>query len=307
MQDSGKGLIQHYGFWAIFVTTPVIFLLTSHLFDTFLSSIRQLDNYCIDLTDEMQGRVNKLVQRHIRSLSIRSKSASIFIFLMIVLLFWWLFNIIKTITPVETYHHDVFDAYAHPFGFYTAKFYIFLVFTLAYSVAIFVALHITISMISILKFLFRNNILRINLFHEDNCGGTSTFGNINLIILAIYANFFIVIFAMYITHRQTYLAMMVSLIACSFLAIIQSLIAVYYIHKAVSKKKRECLEATTIRLNQQFASSLQQGSKFPSDLLEFRNYLVKIHTFPYVTNALVAVNVIQFTPAAIALMSYFIR
>jgi hypothetical protein len=112
---------------------------------------------------------------------------------------------------------------------------------------------------------------------------------------------------MYMTHRQTYFAMIVSLTACSFLAVTQSLIAVYYIHKAVSKKKRECLEATTIRLNQQFASSLQQGDQPPSDLLDFRNYLVKIHTFPYVTNALIAVNVIQFTPAGIALISYFIR
>lgn len=305
MEDSGKGLSQHYGFWAIFVTTPIILLLTSHLLATFLNSIQEIDNYCIDLTNEMRGRVDKLVRQHIRSLSLYSRSAWILVFLIVVLLFWWLFNIIKTISPFETYHHDVFDAYAHPFGFYTAKVYSFLVFTLVYSVAIFVALHITVSMISILKFLSQNNILRINLFHEDNCGGTSTFGNINLLVLGIYANFFAVIYAMYMTHRTTYLAMTVSLIACSFLAVVQSVTAVYYIHKTVAKKKRECIEAMTVRLNQQFASSLKQGGQFPSDILAFRNHLVDIHTFPYATGALVAVNIIQFTPAALAVISYF--
>jgi hypothetical protein len=236
MQDSGKGLRQHYGYWVIFVTTPVIFLLTLRLLDKFLKLMREIDNYCVELTDEMRGRLTKLVQRHIQSLLFQSRSVWILVFLVVVLLFWWLFNVIKTISPVETYHHDVFDAYAHPFGFYAAKFYTLLVFTLVYSFAIFVALHVTVSMISILRFLSRQSILRINLFHADNCGGTSTFGNINLIILGVYANFFAIDFAMYLTHRQTYLAIVASLTASCFLAIAQSVAAVYYIHTSLAKK-----------------------------------------------------------------------
>lgn len=304
MQDSGKGLSQHYGYWAIFLATPVVLLLTLHLLDTFINSIQKIDNYCIDITGEMHSRVSKLVQRHIRSLSLRSRSDWILVFIMVVMLLWCLFNIITTISPIETYHHDVFDAFAHPFGFYTAKVYLILVYTLVYSVAIFVALHVTASMISILKFLYRNDILRINLFHADNCGGTSIFGNINLMILGIYASFFAVIYAMYMTHRQTYIALILALTGCSFLAIIQSVAAVYYIHKTVSKKKRECIEAMTARLNQQFAASLQQGSQFPNDMLAFRNHLIDIHTFPYARGALVAVNVIRFAPVGLAVISY---
>src|SRR5437764_1141584 len=90
MQDSGKGFSQHYGFWAIFLTTPIIFLLTSRLVDSFLNHIRKVDNYCVDLTEEMRGRVDKLVRRHVRSLSLRSRSAWILGFIMLVLLFWWL-------------------------------------------------------------------------------------------------------------------------------------------------------------------------------------------------------------------------
>lgn len=307
MQEPGKGLSQHYGYWVIFLTTPLTFILTLRLLVTFLKSIRDIDKYCIDLTDELRSRVNKLVKRHIRSLLIRSHSAWILVFLMIVLLFWWLFNLIKTISPVETYSHDVFDAYTHTFGFYTARIYIILFFTLVYSVAIFISLHVTASMISILKFLCNQNILRINLFHADNCGGTSTFGNINLMILSIYSNFFAVIYAMYMTHRQTYLAITVALTACSFLAIAQSVTAVYYIHKTVAKKKRECIEDMTARLNKQFASSLQQGDKFPSDLLAFRNHLVDLHTFPYARGALIAVNVLRFAPVALAVISYFTK
>jgi hypothetical protein len=178
---------------------------------------------------------------------------------------------------------------------------------LVYSVAIFVALHVTASLISILKYLSRNNILRINLFHEDNCGGTSKFGNINLLILGIYANFFAVMYAMYMTHRTTYPAMIASLIACSVLAIAQSVVAVYHIHKTVAQKKSECIEAMTARLNQQFTASLsQENERFPNDLLAFRNQLIETHTFPYAASALAAVNVIRFAPVAIAVISYFV-
>jgi hypothetical protein len=307
MADSGKGLSQHYGFWMIFLTTPVIVLLTTHLLDAFLKVIQKVDDYCVDMTDQMRGRVDKLVKRHTKSLLLRSRSAWVLGFVVLVLLFWWLFNIVKTISPFETYHHDVFDSYAHPFGFYVTKIYTLLVFTLVYAVAIFVALHVTASMISILKYLNRNNILRINLFHEDNCGGTSKFGNINLLILSIYANFFAVMCAMYMTHRTTYPAMIASLIACSVLAIAQSVVAVYYIHKTVAKKKRECIEAMTSRLSQQFAASLSRDNeRFPNDLLAFRNQLIEVHTFPYAAGALAAVNMIRFAPVAIAVVSYFV-
>jgi hypothetical protein len=61
------------------------------------------------------------------------------------------------------------------------------------------------------------------------------------------------------------------------------------------------------RLNQQFTSSLQKGVRFPSDLLALRNHLVGIHTYPYATGALAAVNAIRFAPAALAVIAYFTR
>lgn len=306
MEGAGKGLSQHYGFWTIFLTTPVIFFLTTHLLDRFIQAVRQIDNYCTDMVDQTRGQVDKLVRRHTRSLLLHSWSVWLLVFVMLVLLFWWLFNVIKTISPFETYHHDVFDSYAHPYGFYAAKFYSLLVFTLVYSVALFVALHVTVSLISILRYLSRNNILRINLFHEDNCGGTSKFGNINLLILGIYTNFFAVMYAMYMTHRTTYTAMTASLVACSVLAIAQSVVAVYHIHKAVAQKKSECIEVMTTKLNQLFTASLrQENERFPNDLLAFRNQLIDVHTFPYAAGALAAVNVLRFAPAAIAVISYF--
>jgi hypothetical protein len=265
--------------------------------------VQKTDQYCVGLNDELNRRLQRLIQRHVKSLSLRSETAWILLFIMVVLLLCWVLNIVKTISPVDTYGHDVFDGYSHRYSFYAAKAYVLIVFTLVYSMALFVSLHVTISLISILKFLCRNEILLINFFHADNCGGTARFGNINLIILAIYGNFFAIIYAMYQTHRQTYLVMTVSLVSCSVVAGIQSIAAVYYIHKAVAQKRRECIEEVVARLNECLAPSLQ-GQKFPNDLLAFRNHLIGIHTFPYAPGALLAVNVIRFAPALLAVISF---
>ena len=303
LKGPGKGLLQHYGYWALFITTPTIVLLTATLFDVYRETIQRTELYCVGLGDDMSARLNRLIERHVRSLSLRSLSASILVFIMIVLACWWVVNVITTVSPVSTYRHDVFDSYAHPFGFATAKLYLFFVFVFVDATAIFIALHITASMISILRFVCYHKVLSVNMFHSDNCGGTSRFGNVNLLILTIYFNFFVVISAMYLTHRGTYLVMAASLTASSCLAVLQSVAAVYYIHKAVSQKKEACIDIVIARLNDQFSSSLG-GNAFPQDLLAFRNHLMGIHTFPYASSALIAVNIIRFAPAAIASVTF---
>src|SRR5687768_10488171 len=67
MSEPAKGLSQHYGFWAIFLTTPVLILLTAYLYDLFVKHIERPATYCVELTDEMSGRLNDLVTSHVES------------------------------------------------------------------------------------------------------------------------------------------------------------------------------------------------------------------------------------------------
>lgn len=304
LRNPGKGLSQHYGYWAFFVTTPVIVLLTSHLFEKFAGIIRNVDQYCTGLTPEMTRRLDRLVERHLKSLSLHARSLWIFVFIIFVFFCWWILNVIATISPAGTYQHDVFDASAHKAGYYVAKAYLLFVFAIVYATALFVALHVTASMISILKFICKEEILSVNFFHVDNCGGTSQFGNVNLIILAMYASIAAVIFALYVTHGHTYFSMLVSLISCSVIAVAQSVVAVYFMHKAVAQKKRERIDTVTAQLNARSRISLQ-GERFPDDLLTYRNHLIAVRTYPYAKSAVFAVNVIRFAPGVLGAVGYF--
>ena len=307
MVDPAKGFTQHYGFWAIFATTPIILFMTSYLLYKFTNTICDVDEYCVDASAEVRRSVETLVRRHVESLGLRSRSVAILVMLVIGLLWWCILNVLNTTTPTDTYRHDVFDSYAHPSGFVVTKVYVFIVFAAAYAVAIFVAVHVTLSMISIMKYLRINKIFRIDLFHADNCGGLSRFGNINLLIMGIYINFFIVIFAMYRTHQTTYPVMLFSLIGSSVLAFAQSVVAVYHIHLAVAARKEECLEVVVERLNDLAPLSLPPKNRFPTELLALRNHVAGVSTFPYARGAAAAVNVIRFAPAAMAVVGMFTR
>jgi hypothetical protein len=302
MPAPGAGLAQHFGYWAIFATTPCIVLLTVCLIAMYASTIQRPQDYCVGLTPVLQQRLDRLIALQLRRLTLAENMVWVLVLCVFVGVCCWVLNVVNTISPVSTYGHDVFDAYAHRYGYYTAKAYDLFVMTVIWAPAAFFCFYITFSMISILRFIYENDIVSVNFFHPDNCGGTSRFGNINLIILCIYANSYIIIYGNYMTHRQTYLAMVAALVGCTVVAIAQTFLAVYFIHRAVAKKKRQVIEAVTAEMNAAILTPAWKDA-FPSDLLAYRNHLMGVRTYPYARSVLVGVSVIQAAPTVLGFLS----
>ncbi|MEA2237241.1 MAG: hypothetical protein QOC81_1965 [Thermoanaerobaculia bacterium] len=302
-----KGFSQHFGYWVLFLTTPVVLLLTAHLLETFTATISGLDVLYVRASEELRRKTEKLIARHLDHLSLRTIPAiSLSAFFALVMLFFCIVNVINTSSPDavrHTYGHDSYDALPHVLSFYVGKIYLFLVFPVVYAIALAVAFQVTYAMMSILRFLGNNDMLQINLFHEDNCGGTSRFGNANLLIMLIYANFILVRSMMYLTHHTTYFVANAALLGCSVAAAVQSVVAVYSIHRVLVRKKRECIEALGRRLSVDVDTTLRVGGRFSSDILAFRNHVAGLYTYPYARPALAAVNLIRFLPAALVLVT----
>lgn len=307
LQGHDKGFSQHFGYWVLFLTTPVVLLLTACLVERFSVTIRSLDVLYVRPSAELRQKADRLVAQHLEHLSLKTiPSVAVFALIVLVMLFFCIVNVINTASAEavrNTYGHDSFDALPHVFSFYVGKLYVFMVFPVVYATALFVAFQVTYSMMSILRFLERHDILQINLFHEDNCGGTSRFGDANLLIMLIYTIFIAVRATMYLTHHTTYFVGNAALFGCSIAAATQSILAVYSIHRVLVRKKRECLDALGRRLNVDVDTTLRVGGNFSSDLLAFRNHVVGLHTYPYAKPALAAVNAIRFLPAILAILA----
>jgi hypothetical protein len=306
--DGGKGFSQHHGFWVIFVTTPGLILLSGTLLDRFVKILSNPGEYLSDrATAAQRSAFDAIVEEELQSLRLQSPLRYALYFGVLVGLCYFIINVIKTWRPQGTYGHDVFDAWQHLAGYLTTKCYLLPVFLLVYPVAIFVAFHVTWSMVRVLRYLCNNDVLEISYFHEDDCGGTSCFGEINLFVMAIYTLLFAVLLGMLETHDRTYFVTRSGAIFCSVAITVQSVAAVWAIHAFVRKKKQARLREITKRLDEDLESSLKHYDSFRNDLLAARNHVHGIHTFPYAAKVALAVNGLRFAPAAIAIISFVTR
>jgi len=301
MRGSGKGLLQHYGILTIFATAPVIVLLTALSMQKFLLAMKNLASYTE--LGIVPPDLERLVARHMRSLSLRTKSVWLFVLFCLIGLLFTVANIAQTINPVRTYGNDVYDAFRYPFGFYSTKLYFLLIWSFCYPAAVFVAVHLTLSLIRILRHMCRHDLLRIDFFHPDNCGGVSVFGSINLLVMMIYGNLFAVLYMLHITHSaKTYLTVTIPWIVLSGIFFAQSFGAVYNIHRFAAIKRDESLNAISHLLTDQMGSLFTER-RFSADLIHARNHLLGLHTYPYAKPVLAIVNFIRFASVIPALLT----
>jgi len=299
----GIGFSQHYGFFTIFVITPVILLLSGFILEKFVETLEQVDAYCTTSDAKTRQWVVRLASNYADRLALRGNSTGFLVGLIVFFFLWCVWNVTQTINPLPTYKHDVFDAWPHRYGFIAAKLYVLVAISIVWAVAVFIALHVTYSMVSLLRFLSRHDALRVNLFHRDNCGGTSCFGDINLAITALYVCLLSVLVAMKLTHGVTYLVMNAGFCGCILLTFVQSFGAVFSIHRVLKKNKIQCLDEIAVAINKRVGQSHGAISPFPSDLLTFRTHVLGLHTFPYARGAIAAVNILRFVPVFAAVVT----
>lgn len=296
MGDSGKGLVQHYGFWAQCVTTPIIAILTGATLNCFLSTMHSLERY--STLGELPRDLRRMINKEILSISLRRRSRFLLYLMMVLGVFFGILNVRQTMDPMATYGNEVYDSVSHTFGFILTKPFLFFNWILVYPVSIFLMAHVSVSMIKILNYMCSQDVLRIDFFHPDNCGGVSVFGDINTYIMGVYINFFLVLIALDFTHERKYetLIFFASLASLGFTA--QSVGVVYSIRRFVQKKKRECLEVINNQLGSQILAAVPAG-RLAADLLIVRNHILSLKAHPYTRQASIIVNAIRLTPAAI--------
>lgn len=301
----GVGFSQHLGFALIFGVTPVLLLLTSYVLETFVATLQCIDDYCVPFDVKVRQELATLTEKHVQYVTLRGDTAPLLVFVVIGFLFWIIWNIVHTIDPIPTYGHDVFDAWAHRYGFFAAKLYVLVALAVVWSVAIFVSTQATYSMISVLWFLKEKNALQVNVFHHDNCGGTSMFGWINLAITAIIALLLLVVLAMAVTHQRTYAVLYAGFLGCTLFVFAQSIGAVYAMHQVLMTKKNDCLLSIATTLNAHvIAEFTQPSTQFRYDLLAYRSHLLRLNTFPYARSARVLINVLRAVPVVAGVITF---
>src|SRR5215212_12158796 len=97
LPGNDKGFSQHFGYWVLFLTTPIVLLITAHLLETFTATIKSLDVLYVRTSAELQRKTEQLITRHLDHLSLRTTPAiSLAGFVALVMLFFCIINVINT-------------------------------------------------------------------------------------------------------------------------------------------------------------------------------------------------------------------
>jgi hypothetical protein len=282
LPDDGVGLLRHYGLWTFMLTVPVVITLSSRLLTCFFDTLRNLDALLIPGIDRGErDRVAHLLTWEMGALRLRGRYVYFLNFLTVASTLFAVNSIVGASLVRETFGHDTFDSFSHPWGFFVAKTYTLFVFTFVYPVTLFVAFRVTVSMVKVFRFLHRRAVLQIDILHVDNCGGMARFGRMNKQIIVIYTCLFLVASANYLTHGLKGLAWPLLVNMFAVMVLVQWIGGVYYLHLALEAGKRERLQLVSDRLKEAERAALRDGIPFPTGLLEYRNHLLGVNTYPY--------------------------
>ena len=298
IKDEGVGLYEHYGMWGFILTNPFIVYFTIKCWKETLSLLDRI--YDITTCQAPNIEISKIKSRSIVVLTVCSKSKYV-LYLLITCGFLALTtNILQTIDPENIYGNDVFDSYKYFYGFIFTKIFLCITWCLIYPLAIYMIVSSSVVVYIVMRTICALNLLRIDLFNRDRCGGLSVFGKINIYILTVYLLVYLVIYLLFETHSSIYFTVELSLTAISIFIVLQSIIGVYPVHQSILAKKNEIIDMLNIKLNI-YIDNPESISNFPENLFTLRNYISTIHTYPYADKANTAVNFVRFIPTVLAI------
>jgi len=298
LPGNGRGLLQHYGVWAFFITTPIILVFTILSVHNFILLINNVNRYLIN--ERMPKELEKVISAQLNSISLKSNSRFILLLFIIVGFMFSIVNYIQTLHPLETFGNDIYDSYNYKFGFIANRIHLTILWTIIYPVVLFIVVHIYVSTILILKRIYEEKIFYMDLFSEDGCGGASRFRKIILLITCVYLLIFIVMITLKVTHNSSYLTINLPLIFMTIFFIAHNSVGIYYLTKIIKSKKNEYLE----KINSQLKLSLNNLSSIPENLLALRDHVINIKTNPYATDLGKLTGIISFFPTLLAVINY---
>lgn len=236
LPGTGKGLLNHYGVWAIVATDPLIVIsvgIAHALFRRAIVAIRFQD------PARRKEFMRVYIKGHLDFLYLKTGSVWVYTFLVSIGGIAIANNIYQTMSPTYFYGNDVFDDVVYRFGFIANKINLFISWVIIYPSAGFLLVTMCIQTRLLVEQAKKLDGLKGDLFHPDQCFGFARLAWLNVGLLAPYILVFIVMFSLSLTHIKMYQSLVFPFFVVTFLFIFAS----YWIIGPVSDEARRCYDS----------------------------------------------------------------
>ena len=154
LPKKGDGFLEHYGVWAILATDPLLLISASFAYRRFVVCLHTLPMVA---GDEFNATKDDVVRPYTEFLDLNGRAKFVYALLLFIGILCWLNNLKQTIDPTLIYGNDVFDGYAHKWGFFANKLNLFSSWVLVYPIVGFQLVTMSISIRIILQRLNAQN------------------------------------------------------------------------------------------------------------------------------------------------------
>jgi hypothetical protein len=294
LDESGRGLLDHYGFMACFLTGPLVLLNTYWAVAYFLTLMRAIDQFLIRDADKLAAAA--IIKPHVDSVLLRGRwkyMLSLFCFVGVAVA---LADFAQLDRPETYWGNDVFNARRYVLSWTTANAYLLTLWGFIYPLGLFYVFHLAVSAQLIVINLMRRKMLRLNFLHIDKCAGMAKFGSLNLLLMLIYFWMAVAALVLHITHRYTYASLIIGGAAVTALFIVHSIFGIAWVAKAIKTQRNEAVDSLNDRIR-----SMMEGDKrsFTAAVatMAYRDRVIAVASFPYSGGVSYAVNFLRVAPA----------
>lgn len=273
----GKGFRQHNGYIVLHLMAPVALSLSLLALERFSRLLEKPEPHFIRGAGKQQFR--EFRDKQLESLNLHSGFIGLLALGIVTGAICTTLVLMQVINPFATYGNDVFNALRYPYGYYAANTYLGLTWTVIIPFSLYIVLHITISMALVLHRARELQVLHIDLFHPDNCGGLSDFGDLNLLLTLYYAPIIISILALAETHIRRYTSLLLPASILPIILVTQAVIGVVAMYRAVQTEKQKRLEELKELLDETLGAPKNAGGGTTALLLW--RHIHDVNAMPY--------------------------
>lgn len=202
LPGTGRGVAEHYGFHALFLSAPVLLYLTCRI----LKAMAKIISDPLPWLSPNASAALASLQRSLQDFAIcrLDKYKGLLLLMRTVGVFAVVANAASTRYPLAVYGQDVFDSSRHAIGYlsgrvFLAYYWIYLLPLIAYFalVALYVAIRIA-------SFVDQLPEYEIRCFASDGCGGFRALGRLMTLVVYLWVPIVVIVIALMETHTNFY-------------------------------------------------------------------------------------------------------
>jgi hypothetical protein len=232
-----KGLMQHYGAWAMLLSDPLCLIAAGYAYSRFRAAFLSAPLQPDVVT---RRRWLRLVRRQLDWINGKGNRAFAYVLCLFPGIAGWIVNIRQTaIDPHRSYFHDVFDGKSHIAGFVVFKICLFDSWVIVFPIVGYLILTMSYSTWSILYAAKRNGLFLPSVTHPDGCYGFAKFGVLNVSLLWPFLLAYAVMLSLLATHARPYESIVVPLVGMTIVFVVVSYFVLFPLYFCIRDARKK--------------------------------------------------------------------